>query len=118
MVKNKSKSYIPRKGDLIWINFNPTSGVEQKGLRPALVVSEMAFNDKVGMAFCCPVTNTVRGGPFEVLVPKKSGVSGVILTDQIRSIDWRAREARFISSASINVMNDVVDRLAAILGIS
>jgi mRNA interferase MazF len=113
----KEKSYVPSRGDLIWLNFAPHSGIEQEGVRPAIVLSDKTFNRTVGLAICCPVTSTVRGGPFEVPLPKKLGISGVVLSDQVRSVDWEARTARLIASAPKQIVAEVVDKLSAIIGI-
>lgn len=113
----KKKSYVPSRGDLIWLNFSPHSGTEKKGVRPALVISEKSFNETVGLAICCPVTSTVRGGPFEVPLPKKLGVSGVVLSDQVRSVDWEERMAALIGPAPKQIVAEVVGRIGAIIGI-
>ena len=89
-------AYAPERGDFVWIRLTPQAGHEQAGRRPALVLSPQAYNDKVGLALFCPVTNQVKGYPFEVQIPADLSVSGVILADQVRSLDWRARQAEFI----------------------
>lgn len=85
------KSWFPKRGDLIWLNFNPQSGREQAGRRPALVLSAGRYNRKVGLAVVCPVTSKVKGYPFEVELPTGMKVQGVALADQVRSLDWKAR---------------------------
>ena len=85
--------YCPKRGDLVWLEFSPQAGHEQGGRRPALVLSPESYNGKVGLALACPVTSQVKGYPFEVPVPSGLPVSGVILVDQVRSLDWRARNA-------------------------
>jgi mRNA interferase MazF len=86
-------SWIPERGDVVWITMDPTLGHEQSGRRPALVVSPGAYNGKVGLAILCPITSRVKGYPFEVPVPDGLPVEGVVLADQARSLDWRARQA-------------------------
>lgn len=90
MVKRpvESKVYAPDHGDAVWINPNPVSGHEQGGFRPARVLSPRAYNIKVGLALMCPITNQIKGYPYEVLVPSGLPVTGVSLADQIKSLDW------------------------------
>ena len=84
-------AYVPRRGDVVWLTFNPQAGHEQAGRRPAVVLSPNAYNAKVGLALLCPITSQVKGYPFEVLLPHGLPVSGAILADQIKSLDWQAR---------------------------
>ncbi len=86
-------AYIPKRGDMVWISFNPQAGHEQAGRRPAIVLSPKAYNRKVGLAIFCPITNQAKGYPFEVSLPEGVGVTGVILSDQVKSLDWRIRKA-------------------------
>jgi mRNA interferase MazF len=97
------------------MDFDPQSGHEQAGRRPALVVSPSAYNEKIGLALLCPITNQAKGYPFEVALPKGIGVSGVILADQIKSLDWKSRNAEFNCSAPREVVNLVLDKLATLL---
>ena len=83
------KGYVPQRGDVVWISLNPQSGHEQAGRRPAVVLSPGIYNEKVELAILCPVTNQIKGYPFEVLMPDGLPVSGAILADQIKSLDWR-----------------------------
>ena len=108
-------SYTPDRGDFVWLPLSPQAGHEQAGHRPALVLSPHAYNDKVGLALFCPVTNQVKGYPFEVVIPAGLNVSGVILADQVRSFDWRARQAEFICQASEIVLAEVLQKLNALL---
>jgi len=85
-------AYVPARGDLIWLQFNPQAGHEQAGHRPAVVISPSSYNRRVGLALCCPVTSQVKGYPFEVRLPQGLGVEGTILSDQIKSLDWRVRK--------------------------
>ena len=107
--------YIPKRGDFIWIDFHLQAGHEQKGNRPALVVSHDGFNQRMGFAFVCPISNTQRKNPFYVVIPEKQAVTGVIMTDQMRSLDFRARKANFISECPDLVLEDVLRRIKPIL---
>ncbi len=107
--------YLPKRGDFIWISFDPQAGHEQMGNRPALVVSYDRFNQKVGFAFVCPISNTQRQNPFYVKIPEGEAVTGVIMTDQTRSLDFRAREARFMGECPEILLQDVLRRIKPIL---
>ena len=108
-------SYVPGRGDLIWLQFNPQAGHEQAGQRPALVISPVAYNRRVGLALCCPITSQVKGYPFEVALPSGLEVEGVILSDQLRSLDWRARKAKRISRVPNEVLDEAVGKLLALV---
>ena len=108
-------SYVPGRGDLIWLQFNPQAGHEQAGHRPALVISPVAYNRRVGLALCCPITSQVKGYPFEVALPSGLEVEGVILSDQLRSLDWRARKAKRISRVPNEVLDEAVGKLLALV---
>jgi mRNA interferase MazF len=97
------------------MDFDPQSGHEQAGRRPALVVSPSAYNEKIGLALLCPITNQVKGYPFEVALPKGVGVSGVILADQIKSLDWKSRNTEFNCNAPHEVVNLVLAKLSTLL---
>ena len=101
-------SYIPQKGDFIVMAFDPHAGHEQRGRRPALVISNTLFNQKAGLAIVCPVTNTDRANPLHVPVPKGYGVSGVVLVDHMKSVDCHARKAGFLSKAPQELVNEVL----------
>jgi mRNA interferase MazF len=107
--------YLPKRGDFIWIDFDPQAGHEQMGNRPALVVSHDGFNQRMGFAFVCPISNTQRKNLFYVVIPEKQAVTGVIMTDQMRSLDFRARKANFISECPDLVLEDVLRRIKPIL---
>lgn len=107
--------YIPESGDLIWITFNPQTGHEQAGRRPALVLSPMTYNSKVGLAILCPVTTQIKGYPFEVRIPDGLRISGVILADQVKSLDWKARQAEFCSKLPSSVYNEVVQKVSTLI---
>jgi mRNA interferase MazF len=108
-------SYVPERGDAIWLQFNPQAGHEQSGWRPAFVLSPAAYNGRVGLALLCPVTSQVKGYPFEVAVPAGLPVSGVILADQVKSLDWRVRWAEFLCRLPDEVTIAVLQRLDALL---
>lgn len=108
-------AYIPDRGDLVWLEFTPQTGSEQAGRCPALVISPKSYNGKVGLALFCPVTSRVKGYPFEVQLPESSGVVGVVLADQLKSLDWRARNAKLIECASPDVLAMVTTRFLPLL---
>jgi mRNA interferase MazF len=107
--------YVPRRGDLVWVSFDPQAGHEQSGRRPALVLSPAFYNERSDLALVCPVTARVKGYPFEVQLPEGLAVSGVILADQVRAIDWRARNASYAGSAPDIVVEHVLALIGALL---
>lgn len=107
------KSYIPKKGEFISVTFDPQSGHEQKVRRPALVVSNTLFNETTGLAIVCPLTTTQRDYPFHVAVIKNPIVKGFVMVEQVKSIDYGARRARFIGNASIELLDEVLSILDA-----
>lgn len=92
----RGRTVIPDRGDVVWLDVSPQSGHEQAGRRPAVVLSPRAYNAKVGLALVCPITSQVKGYPFEVAIPEGGRAAGVILADQVKSIDWRARRAKVV----------------------
>lgn len=110
-----SRSYQPDRGDFIFLDFTPQAGAEQAGRRPALVLSPRSFNVATGLIMACPITNQVKGGSFEVAVPKDSKLSGVVLSDHMRSLDWLARRAEFHGKAGDDVVDEVAARVIAIV---
>ena len=106
--------YVPDRGDIVWLQFNPQSGHEQAGKRPALTLSPKAYNQKVGLAIFCPITSQEKGYPFEVKINEKK-TQGVILADQVKSLDWKKREAEFIIKAPVSVLNNVIDLLNTLI---
>ena len=108
-------AYVPDRGDFVWLEFTPQTGSEQAGRRPALVISAKAYNAKVGLALFYPVTTRVKGYPFEVVLPEGSGVIGVVLADQLKSLDWRTRKAKWIEQASSQVLTMVTARILPLL---
>lgn len=108
-------TYIPERGDLVWLTFNPQAGHEQAGRRPAVVLSPSIYNEKVGLALFCPITSQVKGYPFEVALPEGLPINGVILTDQVKSLDWRAREAETVTRLPDMVMQEVLSKISTLL---
>jgi mRNA interferase MazF len=106
---------VPDRGDAVWIDFNPQSEHEQAGRRPALIISPAAYNGKVGLAIMCPITSRRKGYPFEVQIPDGYPVSGVVLADQVKSLDWRARDAEVIQRLPQVVTNEVLAKLATLI---
>jgi mRNA interferase MazF len=106
---------VPDRGDAVWIRFNPQAGHEQARRRPALVLSPAAYNGKVGLAILCPITAQARGYPFEVSVIAASSVRGVVLADQVKSLDWRVRQAELIESLPTAVVDEVLGKLSTLL---
>jgi mRNA interferase MazF len=110
-----TSTFVPDSGDLIWLTFDPQAGHEQAGRRPALVLSPKIYNQKSGLALACPITNRAKGYPFEVSVPAGCGVTGVILSDQVKSVDWKARRAEKLGRCPAEQLNEVLARLAPLL---
>jgi len=108
-------AYIPERGDAVWLQFNPQAGHEQAGHRPALVLSPTSYNERVGLAILCPITNQVKGYPFEVQIPNGLKISGVILSDQVKSLDWRARKATFICALPEDTVTEAIQKLATLI---
>jgi mRNA interferase MazF len=110
-----AKTYVPDRGDIVWLQFDPQAGHEQAGRRPAFVVSPRAYNRKVGLALFCPVTSRAKGYPFEVALPRGGKVRGAVLSDQLKSLDWRARKATRFDRASEEVVLEVTARILALV---
>jgi mRNA interferase MazF len=108
-------AYVPKRGDAIWINFNPQAGHEQAGRRPALVLSPLAYNRKVGLTILCPISNQIKGYPFEVQIPKNLKVTGVILADQVKNLDWQIRQAELICPLPSQIITQVLGKLHTLL---
>ena len=111
MVKKK---YIPERGDIVWLNFDPQSGHEQKGKRPAVVISPKEYNEKTGLGLFCPITSKIKDYPFEVKIENKK-ISGVVLSDQIKSLDWKTREIEFIIKISSKTIDEIIDKIRVLL---
>lgn len=110
-----TKTYVPQRGDVVWITLNPQAGHEQAGRRPAMVLSPKVYNNKVGLAIFCPITNQVKGYPYEVLIPSGLGATGAILSDQVKSLDWRVREAELICTLPHETIMEVLQKLDTLL---
>jgi len=110
-----SRTYVPQCGDVVWITLNPKAGHEQAGRRPAVVLSPENYNDKIGLAILCPITNQVKGYPFEVLLPTGLPMTGAILSDQVKSLDWRARNAELICTLPDETISEVLQKLSTLL---
>ncbi|NOX61272.1 MAG: endoribonuclease MazF [Chloroflexi bacterium] len=108
-------SYIPDRGDIVWISFNPQAGHEQAGRRPALVLSPASYNGRVGLALLCPITTKAKGYPFEVELRGNLAIRGVVLSDQIKSLDWRIRSAEFVCKLPEENVQQVLNRLMLLL---
>src|SRR3954449_9552090 len=108
-------AYVPERGEAIWITLTPQAGHEQAGRRPALVLSPASYNGKVGLALLCPITSQIKGYPFEVRLPDGLPVAGVVLADQVKALDWRARQAERICMAPPATLDEVAAKLAALL---
>lgn len=105
---------VPDRGEVVWISLNPQAGHEA-GRRPALVLSPAAYNRAVGLALLCPITNQVKGYPFEVAIPEGLNVTGVVLSDQVKSLDWRARSAELVCGLPAETINEVLQKLQTLL---
>ena len=110
-------AYTPERGDVVWLSFNPQAGHEQAGRRPAVVLSPKVYNQKVGLAIFCPITNQSKGYPFEVLIPPGLSITGAILADQVKNLDWRARSAELICSLPRKTVVEVLQKLATLLSV-
>lgn len=108
--------YIPERGDVVWLDFSPTKGHEQSGHRPALVLSPSSYNARSGLMLCCPITSRVKPYPFVVPILGDSNVAGVALADQLRSLDWQARNIVKKGQVAERTLRDVLGRAAALLG--
>jgi mRNA interferase MazF len=106
----RPRTFIPERGDVVWITLNP-----QAGRRPAVVLSPAAYNKKVGLALLCPITSRVKGYPFEALIPPGLAVTGAVLSDHVKSLDWKARKATYICELPAPVVSEVLSRLGALL---
>lgn len=107
--------YVPQAGDIIWLNFDPQAGHEQSGRRPALVLSPIEYNRKVGLCIVCPVTNEEKGYSFEVRLPRKCEVTGVILADHVKNLDWQERKAEFVCKIPEDIFADVLLKIKALI---
>jgi len=111
VIKN---NYIPDRGDIVWVSFDPQKGREQAKKRPAIVLSPKIYNQKSSLALMCPITSQIKGYPFEVVIKEKK-ISGVVLADQIRSLDWRARKVTFIERVKPESIFEIQEKILALL---
>jgi len=111
-------AYCPDTGDIIYIDFDPQAGSEQSGRRPALVLSPKSYNSKTGLAVVCPITNQIKGFPFEVALPAGIKATGVVLSDHMKSMSWKARRASFLCDAQPDVVDEVKAKFAALIGLA
>lgn len=109
-------TYTPDRGDVVWTDFDPQAGREQAGKRPALILSPKAYNSKTGLAVMVPITRQVKGYPFEVAIDISS-LSGVVLSDHLKSLDWRARGIRLVGKVSAEILEQVTANIATLLAI-
>lgn len=116
MVKRAS-AYVPDAGHLIQLNFDPKAGHEQAGWRPAIVLSPASYNRKTNLAILAPITNQAKGYPFEVALPAGLAISGVVLSDHLKNLDWHARQARYAGSVPSSVLSEVLDKVALLLNL-
>jgi len=108
-------AYVPDRGDVVWVSLSPQAGHEQAGRRPALVLSPKKYNQKVSLSILCPITSQIKGYPFEVVIPDECEVEGVILSDQLKSLDWRVREAEFFCEVPDKTVDEVLGKLHTLL---
>ena len=108
-------AYVPDRGDVVWISLNPQAGHEQAGRHPAVVLSPAAYNGKVGLAVLCPITNQIKGFPYEVLIPEGLDVTGAVLSDQVKSLDWRSRRAELMARLPDAVVDEILAKLRTLL---
>jgi len=111
----KKEPYIPEKGDVIWLYFNPQTGHEQAGKRPALVITPKQYNKATGLGLFCPITSKIKQYPFEVIIPEEFGISGVVLSDHVKNLDWKARKAEFIFRLPENLIKEVISKLRVLI---
>lgn len=111
------RPYVPEAGDLVWLTFDPQAGREQRGRRPAVILSPRVYNQRADLAVVCPITSRVKGRMFEVPVPPGSQIEGVILADHLKSLDWRQRRAEFAGTVGEGTLEEVRERIRPLLGL-
>ena len=112
-----ARTYVPDAGDLVWLTFDPQAGHEQRGRRPALILSPRAYNAKARLAIACPITSHIKGYPFEVSLPPGDIISGAVLADHVKNLDWQARRVVFEAKAPAQIVTEVRERLRVLLGL-
>jgi len=110
-----NKSYVPERGDVVWLDFDPQTGHEQAGRRPALILSPRIYNRPSGLALLCPITSRSKGYPYEVAIPSGLAVKGVVLADQVKNLDWRQRKAAYLGQMPAAVLEEIVDKLLTLI---
>ena len=110
-----ARTYVPDSGDVVWLTFDPQAGHEQRGRRPALILSPRTYNAKARLAIACPITSHVKGYPFEVPLPPGGKIVGAVLADHVKNVDWQVRRAVFEAKAHADIMTEVRERLRALL---
>jgi len=106
--------YAPEKGDIVWLDFTPHLGHEQRGRRPAIVLSKKAYNERIGLALFCPITSREKGYPFEVRI-RGEKISGCILSDQVKSLDWTKRNIEYIENSSDEIIEEVINKILVLI---
>ena len=110
-------TYVPDAGDLVWLTFDPQAGREQRGRGPALILSPRAYNERTRLAVACAITSHVKGYPFEVALPDGGPVTGVVLSDHLKSVDWKERRAKFAGKLAAAALAEVRERVRPLLGL-
>jgi mRNA interferase MazF len=113
----KKHVYVPDRGDIVWVEFDPQSGSEQAGLRPAITLSPKLYNEKTGLGLFCPITTSIKGYPFETMLPNTCPIRGAVLADHVKNMDWRSRKAKFILAIDDHTLDDVANKVALLLGL-
>jgi len=113
--KSGRRPYVPERGELVWLTFDPQAGHEQAGRRPAVILSPSSYNAKSGLAIVVPVTRQAKGYPFEVPLPPNLSLTGVVLADQLKNVDWRARDAQRIAPLPPETIAAILNRAALLL---
>ncbi|MCD1653175.1 endoribonuclease MazF [Treponema zuelzerae] len=108
------KNYTPEKGDIVWLDYTPQSGHEQRGRRPAIVLSKKAYNQKIGLALFCPITSKEKGYPFEVKIVGKK-ITGCVLSDQIKSLDWTERNIEYIEESNKDIIEEIIEKIELLI---
>jgi mRNA interferase MazF len=114
-VATRRGNYVPDRGDLVWLSCGPQAGREQAGRRPAVVLSPRSYNIKTNLAVCCPITSKVKGYPFEVEIPGGIPVQGVVLSDQLKSLDWHVRRAEFIAALPEDSIREILKKASLLV---
>ena len=111
----KGSPYAPSRGEIVWLQFAPQAGHEQSGRRPAVIISPREYNQRVGLCLCCPVTSQVKGYPFEVELPRGLEITGAVLCDQVKSLDWKARHAALIGPLPVGLVKEIQAKILVLV---